>query len=66
MKKLYFISLLFGGIMACNNNSNVPDRAIRDSVRDPLTVQPESASIPEDMRIKNDSVVVPDTSQIKK
>jgi hypothetical protein len=42
------------------------DRAVRDSVKDPLTVQPESASIPGHMRIKNDLVVVPDTSQIKK
>ena len=50
--------------MACNNNRNVPGRAVRDSVRNPLTVQPEYASILEDMRIKIDSDVVPDTSQI--
>ncbi|MGN6619401.1 MAG: hypothetical protein ACTHJ5_19660 [Ilyomonas sp.] len=65
MKKIYFITLVFGGLIACNNNRNIPDRAVRDSVKNPLTVQPETAAIPKDMEIKNDSVVMPDTS-IKK
>ena len=65
MKKMFFVAFAFIGLSACGNNNNqdnVPDHAIRDSVRDPLTVQPESEAIPHDMTIKNDSVVVPDTT----
>jgi hypothetical protein len=49
---------------ACNNGNNTrwPDRAIRDSVRDPSVTQPENENIPADMHIANDSVIVPDSS----
>jgi len=67
MKKFLFIATVFTGFIACNsNNNNVPDHAIRDSVRNPATVQPDSEAIPQDMTIKKDSVVVPDSSQIQK
>ncbi|WP_262711019.1 hypothetical protein [Ilyomonas limi] len=42
----------------------MPDHAIRDSVRDPSTVQLEPEAVPEDMTIKKDLVIVPDSSQI--
>lgn len=45
---------------ACQSqNNDVPDRAIRDSVRNPETVQPPAEAIPEDMKIVKDSTIVP-------
>lgn len=35
----------------------LPDRAIRDSVKNPATVQPPSEAIPQDMKIVNDSLI---------
>jgi len=50
-------------LAACNNGDDngvymkLPDRAIRDSVKNPATVQPPSEAIPQDMKIVNDSLI---------
>lgn len=61
MKKLLpVLGIALFSFAACQNqNNNVPDHAIRDSIRDPETVQPATDNIPEDMKIVKDSNIVP-------
>lgn len=56
MKYLFSICLIF--LFSCNPADNDTDR----NLPDPLDENPIEDAIPEDMKIKNDSVVVPDTS----
>lgn len=71
MKVLFVLSTV-ALLAACNNNDKrhvtmeLPDRAIRDSVRNPLTVQPESQSIPKDMQVVKDSVIKPKPGAVQK
>ena len=63
MKYLFSICLVF--LFSCNSANNDTDR----NLPDPLDENPVEDAIPEDMKIKNDSVVVPldsmpDTSNI--
>lgn len=68
--KLFFMRIFFAiacavlACTACNNGNETkwPDRAIRDSVKNPLVTQPENESIPPDMHIARDSVIVPDST----
>lgn len=53
MKYLFSICLLF--LFSCNSADNDTDR----NLPDPLDENPMEDAIPEDMKIKNDSVVVP-------
>jgi hypothetical protein len=64
MKAILFSALCILCCAACNNDNDTkwPDRAIRDSVKNPLVTQPENESIPPDMHIANDSVIVPDST----
>ncbi len=53
MKYLFSICLIF--LFSCNSADNDTDR----NLPDPLEENPMEDAIPEDMKIKNDSVVVP-------
>ena len=53
MKYLFSICLLF--LFSCNSADNDTDR----NLPDPLDENPVEDAIPGDMKIKNDSVVVP-------
>ena len=53
MKYLFSICLLF--LFSCNSADNDTDR----NLPDPLNENPVEDAIPEDMKIKNDSVIVP-------
>jgi hypothetical protein len=57
MKCLFSICLvlLFSCNSGDNSNKNLPD---------PLKENPESDALPEDMKVINDSVVVPDTARL--
>lgn len=63
MKYLFTICLAL--LFSCNSADNDTDR----NLPDPLKENPATDAIPEDMKIKNDSVVVPvdsmrDTSRV--
>lgn len=65
----WIFSFLAIAILSCNNggennnvNSNVPDRAIRDSIKDPAVTNPPADAIPEDMTIVKDSLIKPKDS----
>ena len=49
--------------MSCNSGTNAENN---NNLPDPEIVNPVEDAIPQDMKIKNDSVVVPDTAQLRK
>jgi len=62
--KFLFVLCTIVFLAACNNNDKgvyvkMPDRAIRDSVKNPLTENPKSDAIPGDMKIVKDSLITP-------
>ena len=59
----YLITLGLIVLMSCNSGSNAD--TTNDSLPNPEIVNPVQDAIPEDMKIKNDSVVVPDTAKIR-
>ncbi len=56
------LSMLLLGACENANTTHWPNRAIRDSVKNPLVTDPESETIPPDMHLVKDSVIVPDSS----
>ena len=63
MKYLLSFCLLF--LLSCNSGNTNNDVNTGMDSTDPALVQPPSDAIPEDMMIKNDSVVVPTDSILK-
>lgn len=55
-----FFSLCLFVLFSCNSADNKTNK----NLPDPLKENPESDALPEDMKVKNDSVVVPDTARI--
>ena len=59
----YLITLFLIVLMSCNSGTNAENN---NNLPDPEIVNPVEDAIPQDMKIKNDSVVVPDTAQLRK
>ncbi len=58
----YLLSIFLVILFSCNSNPD--NNNTNQKLPDPLKENPEVDAIPEDMRIKNDSVVVPDTAVV--
>ncbi len=61
----YILGLVLILLMACNSG-NDNKGFTEDNLPNPEKVQPPKDAIPQDMEIKNDSVVVPDSGAVKK
>jgi hypothetical protein len=55
--KAFVLALLYFALQSCGNDKS--DEAV---MKDPAEVRPPSENIPDSMAIKNDSVIVPDTT----
>ncbi len=64
MKGVFTAALFLMIFAACSNEVEIkwPERATRDSVKNPLQTEPEKESIPSDMHIAKDSVILADSS----
>ncbi|MEO7315448.1 MAG: hypothetical protein ABIW47_09690 [Ginsengibacter sp.] len=56
----YLLTICLFILFSCNSGNNNANQKLPD----PLKENPEADAIPEDMKIKNDSVVVPDKSVV--
>lgn len=62
MKKIFVAMLVSAGFLACNSNSSTETKT-DSSAGNPAVTQPPSENIPDTMTIKNDSVIVPDSTR---
>ena len=59
----YFFLICMIVLFSCNSSTN--ENTVTDSLPNPEVVNPPQDAIPEDMTIKNDSVVVPDSAAVQ-
>ena len=58
----FIAAICMVAFLSCNNDDGtvkvkMPDRAIRDSIKNPAVEQPPAEAIPKDMTIVKDSVI---------
>lgn len=62
----YILGLLLVLLMACGGSGDQDRGYTEDNLPNPEKVMPPSEAIPEDMSIKQDSVVVPDSAALQR